>query len=104
VKVPEVKTLKNWKAVAEMETLLNATSPIRGERPFIISQLKPVQYNQQWCLQDIDNNIMPVKNDYKQIWKLLSISGALPMDMAVIGKEDRFEPLGVWQAKEYIII
>jgi hypothetical protein len=102
--VSKFTTLESWKEVAEMETELNSIAPFRSERAFIISKLKPVQYNQQWWLQDADNNIMPVKSDYKHIWKLLSLSGGEPVDMAVIGKENQFEPLGVWHDNEYKIV
>jgi hypothetical protein len=94
----------NWQQVAEMETGLNSVLPFRSERPFVISGLRPVRYNHQWWLQDADNNIMPVKNEYQNIWKLLSVTGGQPMDMAVLGKEDHFEPLGIWQHNEYIIV
>jgi hypothetical protein len=93
-----------WQNVAEAESEINSQLPFRSERPFIISKLKPVQYNQQWWLQDEDNKIMQVGNEYKNIWKLLSLSGGKPMDMAVIGREDQFEPLGVWQDNEYKIV
>lgn len=102
--VSQFTAVENWQKLAEMETELNSTVPFRSERAFIVNKLKPVQYNQQWWLQDIDNKIVPVKNDYKQIWKLLSLSGGQPMDMAVIGRENQFEPLGVWQDNEYKII
>lgn len=102
--VTDLKTLKNWQTVAEIETELNSLVPFRRERAFIVSQLTPVQYNQQWWLQDVENKIISIKNDYRHIWKLLSLSGGKPMDMAVIGKEDQFEPLGVWQDNEYKII
>jgi SWIM zinc finger len=94
----------NWQKVTETETELNSKLPFRSERPFIVNRLKPVQYNQQWWLQDSENKIMQIKNGYKSIWKLLSLSGGQAMDMAVIGKEDQYEPLGVWKETEYKIL
>ena len=93
-----------WRKIAEAESEASSQLPFRSERPFIVNQLKPVLYNQQWWLQDEDNKIMLIRNEYKNIWKLLSLSGGKPMDMAVIGREDQFEPLGVWQNDEYKII
>lgn len=94
----------NWQKVAETECGLNSVLPFRSERPFIISALKPVYYNHQWWLQDADNKIMQLKNEYKNIWKLLSLGGGQSLDMAVIGKEDQYEPLGVWQNDQYKIV
>lgn len=102
--VSEFNKFENWQQVAETETDLNSQLPFRSERPFIIQQLKPVQYNKQWWLQDRDNKLMQLKNEYKSIWKLLSLSAGNPSDMAVIGKEDQFEPVGLWQQGEYKIL
>ena len=45
-----------------------------------------------------------IKNEHKTIWKLLSISGGDAMDMVVIGKEDKYEPIGVWYNAGYKIL
>ena len=102
--VSHFKTLDNWQSVAEIETRLNSVVPFRTERAFIVRQLTPVQYNQQWWLKDMENNIVPLKTDYRHTWKLLALSGGQPIDMAVVGMEDQFEPLGIWQDNAYKII
>jgi hypothetical protein len=91
----------NWQQVAETETQMSAEMPVRSERPFIIQQLVPVQYNNQWWLQDAEKKMMQLKNEHTSIWKLLSLSGGEAMNMAVIGKEDKYEPVGVWYNNEY---
>jgi hypothetical protein len=91
----------NWQQVAETETTLSSRLPIRSERPFIIQQLKPVQYNNQWWLQDVEQKMMQLKNEHKTIWKLLSLSGGEALNMAVIGREDSYEPVGVWYKNDY---
>jgi hypothetical protein len=102
--VTKFKTLHNWQQVAESESQLNSILPFRSESAFIVSSLKPVKYNQQWWLQDSENALMPLKNEERYIWKLLSLSGGESLNMAVIGKEDEFEPLGVWQEDGYKLI
>ena len=92
---------RGWQQVAETETRLSAEIPVRSERPFIIQQLVPVQYNNQWWLQDTDKKMMQLKNAHTSIWKLLSLSGGEAMTMAVLGKEDKYEPVGVWYHNEY---
>lgn len=94
----------NWQQVTETETLLSSTMPVRTERPFIIQQLKPVQYNNQWWLQDAEQKMMQLKNEYKTIWKILSLSGGDALNMVVIGKEDQYEPVGIWYKNEYKIL
>ncbi len=92
----------NWDQVCETGTLQSSQHPVRSERPFIIRQLKPVQYNNQWWLQDAEQKMMQIKNEHKTIWKLLSMSGGDAMDMVVIGREDNYEPVGVWYNSEYL--
>jgi hypothetical protein len=63
-----------------------------------------VQYDNQWWLQDTAFNLMPIKNHHKTIWKLLSLSGGRALDMAVIGKGEWYEPVGVWNEDVYTIL
>jgi len=78
--------------------------PFRSERLFILQQLTPVKYNGQWWLQDKMKNMMLIKNEHKSIWKILGISGGHPVDMAIIGREDSYEPIGLWYEGEYKLI
>ncbi len=57
--------------------------PVRSERPYIVQQLTPVQHNMRWWLKDQQEQIMPLKSGFRNIWKLLSLSGGLPLDMAL---------------------
>jgi hypothetical protein len=78
--------------------------PFRSERPFIIEQVRPVFYEQQWWLQDSSNAMMSIKTGFKSIWKLLSLSGGEALNMAVVGKEKAYEPVGVWYQNDYKIL
>jgi hypothetical protein len=40
--------------------------------------------------------MMKIKEGFAGIWKLLALSGGEPFNMAVIGKEKIYEPIGVW--------
>lgn len=91
----------SWKEVAQQDSLLCASFPVRSDRPYAVSQLVPVQYNGTWWLQDSSCDMMPLKENFKGIWKLLSISGGLPLDMVVVGKEKAYEPVGVWHYQTY---
>lgn len=93
--------LENWTTVIEVETELNSLQPFHDERPFVIQQLKPIQQDNNWWLQDSNNRIMRIKDGFPAIWKLLSLSGGLSLNMAVIGKEETYEPVGVWLENEY---
>ncbi|WP_207514672.1 SWIM zinc finger family protein [Longitalea luteola] len=103
-RIQQYKGFANWQQVVEAETAYSAALPFRGERPFIIEQVRPVYYEQQWWLQDNNNAMMHIKNGFKSIWKLLSLSGGEPLNMAVVGKEKVYEPFGVWYQQEYKIL
>ncbi|GGH65995.1 hypothetical protein HNQ91_001965 [Filimonas zeae] len=99
---PVPAMLNGWQQVAEIEATLHSTLPFSSERPYILQQLTPVQYQGRWCLADQQQHIMPVTPGFAGIWQLLSVSGGLPLDMAVVGKEHAFEPLGIWSNGQYI--
>lgn len=94
-------SLQGWQQVAEKETGFCSRMPVRTERPYIVGQLKPVLFNQSWWLQDHESNMMQMKSDHRSLWKLLSLGGGNAMDMAVIGKENQYSPVGVWHNNEY---
>jgi len=103
-KTQQYKGFTNWKQVAEAETEYSSRLPFRSERPFIVEQVRPVLYNQQWWLQDNDNAMMSIRTGFKNIWKLLSLSGGDALNIAVVGKEKVYEPIGVWHQYEYKIL
>lgn len=102
--VTQYKVFEDWQEVAAVETGITEALPVRNERAYLVKQLKPVQYNRQWWLQDTRYNMMQLKNENKYIWKLLSLSAGKALDMAVIGKEGYYEPAGVWYEGEYKLL
>lgn len=67
----------------------------------MIKHITPVMYNGQWCLVDENNDMVRVSRSFKNIWKLLAISGGNPVNAAIIGRENTFEPVGVWENEIY---
>ncbi|NNV55063.1 SWIM zinc finger family protein [Limnovirga soli] len=98
-----VKAFQNWEEVVAKETANNSFYPFAEAYPFVIQQLKPVHFNNQWWLQDADQKMMAVAENYQGIWKLLSISGGEALPVAVLGKENKYTPLGAWYNHEYKI-
>ncbi|TWW02384.1 SWIM zinc finger family protein [Chitinophaga pinensis] len=96
--------LPGWQELTAAETSLTEKMPVRSERPYIVQQLTPVQHNMKWWLKDSNDQIMPVKDGFRNIWKLLSLSGGQPLDMALLGKEQEYEPLGVWHNGVYKLL
>jgi hypothetical protein len=96
--------LTGWQELVAAETSLSEKMPVRSERPYIVQQLTPVQHNMKWWLKDQQEQIMPLKNGFRNIWKLLSLSGGYPLDMALLGKEQEYEPLGVWHNGTYKLL
>ncbi len=85
----------------EKEMRMHTQLPFSVAYPYIVQQLTPVLYQQQWWLQDKDNHLIQINPSFKNTWKLLAISGGRPLDTAVLAKENTFEPLGVWEDKIY---
>lgn len=97
----EIKALPSWKEVAEAETVLCESFPVRSERPYAVAGLTPVQYNNHWWLKDSSGNLVLLRENFAGLWKLLALSGGYPMNMVVVGKGPEYEPLGTWSAQTY---
>lgn len=104
ISLPEVTGMEGWTQVTDTETALCEQMPVRSERPYIVQQLTPVQHNLQWWLKDREERLMPLKAGYSNIWRLLALSGGKPLKMALLGKEQQYEPLGAWHNGAYKLL
>lgn len=100
----EFAAYQNWQEVAEKETNVAAQMPFYSERPFIVQNIKPIQHANHWWLADKENKLVRLKENYKPLYTLLSLSGGEALNMAVLGKENVFEPLGVLSNNEYVVL
>ena len=96
--------LKSWKQVAENEHSKNSAMPVSAELPHIINKVKLVQQNKKWFLADAENTIVHVKENFTKINNLLAITGGKAATLSVIGRENNFEPLGIFINQKYIAI
>ena len=94
----------NWQQVAEAETIITSQLPFSGERPFIVKQLTPVPHANGWWLADSEQKLVQLKDNYKFLYHILALSGGQPLNMAVLGKENLYEPMGVWSNDKYVMI
>jgi hypothetical protein len=95
------KGFAHWREITENEAQLHSAIPFSYARPYIIQCVTPVLYQDRWWLVDKNNDLMQINQEFKNIWKLLAISGGNPVDAAIIGKENVYEPIGVWENKTY---
>jgi hypothetical protein len=91
------KLYSGWKEITEMETNVNAVLPFTSVKPYVVKAVTPVMHEQRWWLADANNDLVQLNENFKNIWKLLAISGGKPVTAAVVGKENVYEPLGVWE-------
>lgn len=103
-KAPVIKGLDSWQQVAGEETRLYSVSPFSTERPYIMQQLTPVMYEGRWWLADAQRQLVQLKPAFTGLYQLLAVSGGQPLDMVVLGKENEFEPVGLWNEEQYIAI
>lgn len=93
-----------WQDVIVRETQYNSIYPFADEYPCIVSELTPVSHQNGWWLRDREGRMMPIRGNDGAIWQLLSISGGSALSMSLIGKENEYEPVGVWYNQEYKIL
>lgn len=86
----------SWQAVQNETAHLFSRLPVSGDNSYIVEQLQPVPYNNEWWLRDKNGEMMQLARGFKQLWKLLAIGGGEAFNMAVAGKGDTYTPLGMW--------
>ncbi|BAV07777.1 hypothetical protein FLA_3808 [Filimonas lacunae] len=101
---PKVQPIAGWQQVAEAAAAGYSAMPLATERPFIVQQLTPVPYQGRWWLADATQHLVPLKEDFAGLYALLSVSGGQPLDMAVLGKENEYVPLGVFSQGQYWLL
>jgi hypothetical protein len=94
----------NWAEVAAEDVRLNSLLPFRSERAYIVEAIKPVLHQDKWWLADDVHNLVQLPEGYTHLYKWLAISGGSALKMAVLGKENRFMPLGLWMEDRYFIL
>ncbi|MES2774501.1 MAG: SWIM zinc finger family protein [Bacteroidota bacterium] len=99
---PLVNGFTDWLEVAAAETKRNAIMPLQTIQPFVVENITPVFSEQDWWLADAQNNRVQIPATYKNIYPLLAVSGGRPLTMAVIGGENHYEPLGIWEGDQYV--
>lgn len=99
-KLPQ-QLFDSWKEVVEVETSVCSQLPFRNERPYAIKKLLPVFHNNKWWLKDKSEDLISIRDDFNKMWKLLALSGGHSLDMVVLGKENNYQPIGVWQHQIY---
>jgi hypothetical protein len=102
--MPSISGLSGWQQVAELETAYNSALPFSSPRPFLLQQITPLRYEGRWWLSDSSNRVVQVKEDFREMYKLLSISGGEPVNLAVLGNENCYEPLGILTETHYIFL
>ncbi len=97
-----VKGFAGWQYIAETQAVISSDLPFFTERPYIVQQLTPVNLEGKWWLKDATDFLMQLPERFLHQYHLLAISGGKPLDMVVKGRENIFEPIGVWADHQYI--
>ncbi len=92
----------NLNEVMKTQTKMFSAIPFRTEAAYVVENLRVVKYNEQWWLQDVEEKMTRIKEHFQNIWLLLSLSGGKYARMSLVGKENEFEPVGLWYENEYI--
>lgn len=102
--VPETEALPNWNAVLESEAAWSAQQPFQDEKPFIVSGIRPARQGNSWMLVDDQLKGMKLKGDFLRALHLLAHSGGHASTLFVVGKENEYEPIGIWKNGTYYLL
>ncbi|MBE7170693.1 MAG: SWIM zinc finger family protein [Williamsia sp.] len=90
-----------WRELRKQEVETKALFPFLQARPCVVEQLTPVWHKERWWLLDKNNELMEIAAPFAPIWKLAAISGGKPLDTALVGRDNQYEPIGVWENGQY---
>ncbi|GAA4332171.1 SWIM zinc finger family protein [Flaviaesturariibacter amylovorans] len=94
----------SWRSVVAIQAAASAAFPVQPERPFVVRGLTPVPAEGGWWLRDGAGDRMALPAGYPGLWKLLAWSGGAPLDLALVGKGQIYEPLGLWSQNQYHVL
>ena len=64
--------------------------------PAMLSGVVPVRRDNAWFLRDREGELLPVEQDFGNVWKLFAICGNQPRAIFAEWDGERLLPLGVW--------
>ena len=99
-----VKGFTGWTDVIDRQVQMSEKNPFAGDMPFIVEQVRPVQYQGRWWLQDHERKLVQMNMPDASLWQFMAMSGGHPGTVAVVGRENEYTPLGTWHNKNYIAL
>lgn len=99
-----IEGLKNWSDASAHISEVHASNPWMYNIPVLIENVTPVKSSNEWILKDEQGKGVNIRSGNQSLWKLMAISGGLPLRVFAIGKENNFEPLGTWVNGQYKLL
>lgn len=93
-----------WNDVLKSTSEIMAVNPFFDNFPVVINSVLPIKLNNKWVLKDEVGAGVSISPAFQNPWKLLAISGGRPVKIFALGKEQEFEPLGVWANDHYKLL
>jgi hypothetical protein len=91
-------------AVAVSASRQASVNPFVDQYPMILDEVSLVQQGNQWIFRDASGKGANISHTFKGIWNMLALSGGRKMKVFALGKENEYEPLGVWIDNKYKIL
>ncbi|MGB7338048.1 MAG: SWIM zinc finger family protein [Phototrophicaceae bacterium] len=70
--------------------------------PFILDQVIPVNYDNQWILREVDGTYLPIAEQFNERWSLLALSGGHPIQVSGEWDGSYFYPTGAMANNRYV--
>jgi hypothetical protein len=103
---PSISFLADWTAAQEQIAKQIAISPWADDMPQLLQQLRLVKSPQTWHLMDQKGAFWPINPLFSenQIFYILAVTGAKPVDMGLLRMGDTVFPLGIFSEHTYQMI
>jgi hypothetical protein len=100
----EIAGFKDWNEALSSSIETYSVNPFINRLPVIIENVTPVPGTNEWYLKDQNGDGVKGEQQPDCFWKLMSISGGKPVRLFAVGRENNFEPIGVWMNNQYLIL
>jgi hypothetical protein len=76
-------------------------NPLLDSVPVVVENVTPFKEGNRWLLKDEEGNGVFIPATFQQGWQLMALSGGEPLKIFATGKDQDFEPFGVWVNNRY---
>lgn len=100
----EAGVIEGESIIENIENYAHALSenPWIQQYPFVMEDVIPVNYENQWILREVDGTYLPISEQFEHRWSLLALSGGHPIQVSGEWDGSTFYPTGAMVNQRFV--